>query len=60
MESFKKPVAFITLFVILILSVTSWYWSREPGFLTLDVTESPVIGVATTEMLIKSVETLVG
>lgn len=44
--------------VILILSLISWYWSREPDFMTLDVAEKPIIGVATTEMLIKSVHVL--
>jgi len=54
----KKPVTIVILVVILLLSLLSWYWSREPGFLTLDAAEKPVIGVATTEMLIKTVDTL--
>ncbi|NND00053.1 MAG: DUF2333 family protein [Gammaproteobacteria bacterium] len=58
MESYKKPVAFVILFVVLIMSTISWYWSREPDFLSLEITESPVIGAATTEMVIKSIETL--
>lgn len=44
--------------IILIMCLVSWYWSREPDFMTLDVAEKPIIGVATTEMLIKSVDVL--
>jgi len=58
MEAYKKPAAYITLVVVVLMSMTSWYWSREPGFMKLEVTESPVVGAATTEMIIKSVQTL--
>ncbi len=58
MESFKKPVAAVLILVVLFLSAVSWFWSREPGFLKLEATAQPVVGVATTEMLIKSMETL--
>ncbi|MFT7528176.1 MAG: hypothetical protein ACI9LY_003336 [Arenicella sp.] len=59
MVTFTKPLAIITTLVVLLLLVTSWYWSREPGFMRLSFTEKPVVGVATTEMLIKSVDTLI-
>lgn len=58
MESYKKPVALIIVVIVFLMSLMSWYWSREPGFLHLDKTDRPIVGVATTEMLIKSVETL--
>lgn len=59
MATFTKPLAIITTLIVLVLLVTSWYWSREPGFMRLSFTEKPVVGVATTEMLIKSVDTLI-
>jgi hypothetical protein len=59
MATFTKPLAIITTLIVLLLLVTSWYWSREPGFIRLSFTEKPVVGVATTEMLIKSVDTLI-
>lgn len=59
MATFTKPLAIITTLIVLLLLVTSWYWSREPGFMRLSFTEKPVVGVATTEMLIKSVDTLI-
>ena len=58
MATLTKPLAIITTLLVLLLLVTSWYWSREPGFMRLSFTEKPIVGVATTEMLIKSVDTL--
>jgi len=58
METLKKPLAIISLLIIFLLCITSWYWSREPDFMTLDSTEAPIVGVATTEMVIKSLDTL--
>ncbi|MDB4511932.1 DUF2333 family protein [Arenicella sp.] len=58
MESLKKPIAIIVAIILFIMCVISWYWSREPSFMTLDAAEKPIVGVATTEMLIKSVDTL--
>lgn len=58
MANFTKPLVIITTLLVLLLLATSWYWSREPGFMRLSFTEKPVVGVATTEMLIKSVDTL--
>jgi hypothetical protein len=59
MATFTKPLAIITMLIVLLMLVSSWYWSREPGFMRLSFTEKPVVGVATTEMLIKSVDTLI-
>ncbi|NND82371.1 MAG: DUF2333 family protein [Gammaproteobacteria bacterium] len=58
MQSVLRPVLVILLVVILLLGLLSWYWSRTPGFMTLSPQSEPVVGSATTEMLIKSVETL--
>ncbi len=58
METLKKPIAIAVSIILLIICLISWYWSREPDFMTLDVTEKPIVGVATTEMLIKSVDML--
>jgi len=58
MEILRRPVVLVPLLIIVFASVLSWYWSREPDFLSLDKSEHPIVGVATTEMLVKSVETL--
>ncbi|MBX2847312.1 MAG: DUF2333 family protein [Acidiferrobacterales bacterium] len=58
METLKKPIAIVVSIILLIMCVIAWYWSREPDFMTLDVAEEPIVGVATTEMLIKSVDML--
>ena len=58
MQALKKPIAIGVSIVLIIMCMISWYWSREPDFMTLDVAEKPIIGVATTEMLIKSVDVL--
>ena len=58
MDLLRRPTVIIALIVLLLLSLLSWYWSREPGFIALERVEQRVIGSATTEMLIGSVETL--
>ncbi len=58
MQLIRRPSVVITLIVIFLLSALSWYWSREPDFLTLDEVDKPIVGVATTEMLIKTIDTL--
>ena len=58
MGSFKKPIAISVAVILFIMCIISWYWSREPDFMTFDTTERPVVGAATTEMLIKSIDTL--
>lgn len=58
MDLRNKSIAAVVIIIVLLMSIFSWYWSREPDFLTLEATDRPVVGVATTEMLIKSMETL--
>lgn len=58
MESIRRPIVFAPILLVLLLCLISWYWSREPDFLSLDKAESRITGVATTEMLIKSIDTL--
>jgi hypothetical protein len=58
MEFIRKPVTITLVVVLLIMSGLGWYWSREPAFIVLDLGEDPVVGRATTEMLIHSVDTL--
>ena len=58
MQSLKKTIIFTVLIVVLLLSITSWYWSREPDLFSIEIGQKPVIGVATAQVLIKTVETL--
>ncbi len=58
MELLRRPSLIIAIVLLILLSLLSWYWSREPDFMALDRVEQRVIGSATTEMLIKSVDTL--
>lgn len=58
MQILRHPLSYALLALILLMSVVSLYWSAEPDFLVLDKAEKPVVGVATTEMLIKSIDTL--
>jgi len=58
MQAFKKPVAVGLSVIVFLMCIISWYWSREPDFMSFDAADKPIIGVATTEMLIKSVDTL--
>lgn len=58
MEFIRKPITIVLIVLLLIMSGLGWYWSREPSFMVLDLGEDPVVGRATTEMLIRSVETL--
>lgn len=57
----RQPLAIAAIVVLLFLLLLGWYWSQEPDFVSLDkpiATEQRAVGAATTEMLIKSVETL--
>lgn len=58
MDLRKKAVTASLIIIMLLMVLLSWYWSREPEFMTLDASSQPVVGTATTEMLIKSMETL--
>ena len=61
MDIIRNP--FLVVFAVLLLFFLSlaWYMDHEPGFITLEATtdvQNPVVGVATTSMLVKSVDTL--
>ena len=61
MEFIRKPWVIIPIVILLLLVLLGWYWSHEP---TQPITQrssetvQPVVGVATTEALIGSIETL--
>ena len=61
MSDMHKPIAIVVSVILFLMTIISWYCSREPDFITLEPlegTEQRVIGAATTEMLIKATETL--
>ncbi len=61
MSDLHKPIAIVLLIILFLMSIVGWYWSREPDYIALEPTEGTeqrVIGAATTEMLIKTTETL--
>lgn len=58
MDIIRKPISIGLIVILLIMSMVGWYWSREPQFMVLDIGEDPVVGLATTQMLIRSVDTL--
>ena len=58
LEVLRKPIVFGLIILIIIMSGIGWYWSREPAEMVLDLGEDPVVGTATTQMLIRSVDTL--
>lgn len=61
MSDLRKPLALAALAILIFFTLIGWYWSQEPGFMTLDERDGDqpqVIGAATTEMLIKATETL--
>lgn len=58
----RNPFFIAFAVLLLLVLVLAYYFDHEPDFLTLDglqTTEQPAIGVATTSMLVKSVETLI-
>ncbi|MGH1539008.1 MAG: DUF2333 family protein [Arenicella sp.] len=57
-DFFRKPIVIGVSLLVLFLCVISWYWSREPGFMVVEKVENPIVGVATTTMLLKSIDTL--
>lgn len=61
MEFLRKPWVIIPVIILLLLLILGWYWSSEPKLISInEPTEGsqPVVGVATTEMLIETTETL--
>ena len=62
MAFLRHPIVIGILTLLLFMLLLGWYWSDEPDFMVLDSPATsergPVVGAATTEMLIKSAETL--
>jgi len=69
MSDLGRPLLIVLLVVLLLILLVGWYWSQEPDYMVLErgtpdqaeltgTSERKVVGSATTEMLIKSVETL--
>ena len=62
MAFLRHPIVIGILALLLFMLLLGWYWSDEPDFMVLDSPATsergPVVGAATTEMLIKSAETL--
>lgn len=63
MEILRRPSVIIILLVVILLTCVSWYWSREPGLISLyqpqtKSAQKRIVGTATTEMLIKAVDIL--
>jgi len=62
MAILRHPIVIGVLFVLLFFALLGWYWSREPDYMSLEsdkvVGDRQVVGVATTNMLIKSAEKL--
>lgn len=62
MSLLNRQLAIATLVLLLLFLLVGWYWSQEPDFMVLDQPESPtqqfIVGSATTQMLIKSIDTL--
>lgn len=62
-----RPLVAIPFLLVFLLLILGWYWSREPDLMTLKspsaeyATEQgvkPVIGYATTQMMVQAVDTL--
>lgn len=58
MEIFRKSAVIALLVITFLMFVLSWYWSREPDFVSLDIGDQPVVGWATTQALINSIDVL--
>ena len=61
MQVLRSPFFIAPIVVLVVLSLLGWYWSQEPAYVTHsnnEVVESDVVGVATTQMLISTAETL--
>ena len=62
MAFLRHPLVIGVLFITILLLATGWYLDDEPDFQQLSpassVSELPVVGSATTDMLIKTAETL--
>ena len=60
MQILRSPFVIAPIVIFVLLSLLGWYWSQEPDevYQSENVVESDVIGVATTQTLINTAETL--
>lgn len=60
MQILRSPFFIAPIVIFILLSLLGWYWSSEPDevYQSELVTESDVVGVATTQTLINTAETL--
>lgn len=58
MDNLFRSIAIGVGIFLLFLCVLSWYWSREPDPLVIETYEQPVIGVATTQSLVNTIDLL--
>ena len=60
MQILRSPFFIAPIVIFILLSLLGWYWSSEPDevYQSELVTESEVVGVATTQTLINTAETL--
>lgn len=61
MAVLRNPFFIVIFALLFILLITGWYLDHEPEFMSLEPSaksERPIVGVATTSMLVQSVDTL--
>lgn len=58
LDVLRKPLVMGLLLILVLIYALGWYWSREPAFMPIDNTDNAVVGQATTQTLIKTVDTL--
>lgn len=61
MAILRNPIFIIVSALLVLLLLVGWYMDHEPDFMSLKTstdTEQPIVGVATTSMLVRSVDTL--
>ena len=63
MSILRNPFFIAAVIILFLLTMIGWYMSEEPGHIAIDSpakgeNQEVIVGVATTQMLIKSVETL--
>jgi len=62
MSILSRPLVIAGLLIFLLFVLVGWYWSQEPGYITLDQPDTPdqqvIVGAASTQMLIETIETM--
>lgn len=61
MEFIRKPWVIIPVVILVLFLLVGWYWSAEPAEISIKEPvegSRPIVGVATTTMLIETTETL--